>query len=320
MSGSGPPAASDPTAPDQALADNQALWSGRAVVARPRDVVVVSGPDAAAYLQGQCSQDVADLAPGQPVDALLLAPDGKLDALVRITRTGPEEFVLDADGGTGEAVAARLRRFLLRTKAEVTARPWTAVALRGAGWTGRLPAPSEQAPLVLPFAWGGWTGADLLGPDPAAAVPFDARWVDPEAAEAARIEAGVPVMGRDLDHRTIAAEAGLVERAVSLTKGCYTGQELVARLDARGSRVARHLRGLVIVGPVDPESVVGAELTVPGADRPVGTCTSAAWSADQSAVVALAMVHRSVEPGTRVVLSTPGPVEAEVRALPLRTA
>ena len=74
----------------------------------------------------------------------------------------------------------------------------------------------------------------------------------PEAWEAARIEAGMPVNGRELAEGTIAAEVGLVERTVSFTKGCFTGQELVARLDARGSKVARRLCGVVFDGPAGP--------------------------------------------------------------------
>ncbi len=86
-----------------------------------------------------------------------------------------------------------------------------------------------------------------------------------EAWEAARIEAGQPVLGREIDERTIAAEVGLVERTVSFTKGCFTGQELVARLDARGSNVARRLCGVVLDRPSgDAADLVGAAVWSPG--------------------------------------------------------
>ena len=108
----------------------------------------------------------------------------------------------------------------------------------------------------------------------------DAAW------EAVRIEAGLPVNGRELVEGTIAAEVGLVERTVSFTKGCFTGQELVARLDARGSKVARHLRA-VVVGPADgvrgqpdgggPLSRVAGHVTADG-EHEVGHLSSAAWS------------------------------------------
>ena len=96
-----------------------------------RDVVRVSGPDAERYLQGQLSQDVAALAPGAWAWALVLAPQGKLDAFVRVYRAGADEFILDTDAGTGPPLVARLLRFRLRTKAEVEQLEWRVVAVRG---------------------------------------------------------------------------------------------------------------------------------------------------------------------------------------------
>jgi tRNA-modifying protein YgfZ len=148
-----------------------------------------------------------------------------------------------------------------------------------------------------------------------------------EAWESVRIEAGIPRMGAELDERTIAAEADLLDRSVSFTKGCYTGQELVARLDARGNRVARHLRGLVVTGsPSIPTEVApGTEILAQG--KVVGTVTSSAWSPTWQCPVALGYVHRTVEPSSPVELrpaasgpdgAAPGPVlGAEVRTLPL---
>jgi len=133
-----------------------------------------------------------------------------------------------------------------------------------------------------------------------------------EAWQAARIEAGIPMMGAEIDEKTIPEEAGLVERCVSFTKGCFTGQELVARIDARGSNVARRLRGIVV--STEPGSMVGsgAELVVGG--KAVGRTTSQAWSPGLGAAIVLAYVHRSVEPGSTV---TVGGFSAEVRRLPL---
>src|SRR5271157_4775990 len=82
-------------------------------------------------------------------------------------------------------------------------------------------------------------------------MPFGATPVDAAAYEAVRVEAGFPRHGDELDERTIPAEAGLVEASVSFTKGCYTGQELVARIDSRGSNVPRRLRGLLLSGPAE---------------------------------------------------------------------
>ncbi len=128
-------------------------------------------------------------------------------------------------------------------------------------------------------------------------------------------------MGRELDGGTIAAEAGLVERTVSFTKGCYTGQELVARLDARGNRVARRLCGIVLDPPAtEAGGLVGADLTVADGDgKVVGTVTSAAWCPGVGAVAGLAYVHRSVDVGATVDIgSTAGePVTGRVVTLPM---
>jgi folate-binding protein YgfZ len=302
---------------DQA-ADYEALRTGIGGYRLARDVVAVHGPDAASYLQGQLSQDLDPVGFGSSADALLLEPDGKLVALLRVTRTGEQSFVLDADAGTVEAIVARLRRFTLRSRLTVEVQPWSCVALRGAGVPGEppaeLPPGAEVAALV---DWHGWRGLDLLGPDPASAMPEGLRWCSSAAWEACRVESGVPVAGHELDGATIAAEVGLVERAVSFTKGCYTGQELVARLDARGSNVARRLRTVVLDDPdTDPAALAGAELTVAGRERPVGALTSAAWSPVRASVVALAFVHRSVAVGDSVGVG-PSTLSAQVLDVPL---
>jgi len=108
--------------------DYRALRDGLGAYRLRRDVLTVTGPDATAYLQGQCSQDLDGLAVGSAVDALVLEPDGKLTALVRVTRTADDAFVVDVDGGFGDAVAARLARFKLRSKLTIEPLDWPAVA------------------------------------------------------------------------------------------------------------------------------------------------------------------------------------------------
>jgi folate-binding protein YgfZ len=301
--------------------------AGARIVAR--DLVQVRGPDAAAYLQGQCSQDVQAMAVGTVADALLLSPQGKLEALVRVQRLGEDDYVLDVDGGWGPVVRARLERFKLRVKAEITELALQCLALRGPD--AHEAAAAVQSTYRVPFSWGGAVGVDLFAP--ALAVPKDVTPSGVSAWEALRVEAGVPAMGRELDERTIAAEAGLLERAVSFTKGCYTGQELVARLDARGNKVARRLAGLVVEGPVvgspvggdtgtegeDAEPLApGTAIVEPGTGRELGTVTSSARS-PALGVVALGYLHRRVSPPAPVELHPPGsaPRRAEARPLPL---
>lgn len=318
-------------------ADYEALRRGVGAYRCSRAVVTVEGPVAGEYLQGQLSQDVAPLDLGQSDIALLLEPNGKLSALVRVTRTASDAYALDTDDGFGDVVATRLSRFRLRTKVAIETAEWPCVALRGAGVQDALadvgtedgPVASVGAgpPWVLPVEWNGTRGVDLLGPGAEGRVPATARECGADAWEALRIEAGIPKMGTELDERTIAAEAGLIERTVSFTKGCYTGQELVARLDARGNRVARRLCGIVASGLASGEAakLAGAALFAQGAEKPVGQCTSTAWSPGLGASIALAYVHRSVEvpAALRAQLSSDeagDAIDVEARPLPLTGA
>ena len=290
-------------------ADYLALRHDVGAVWLPRDFVRVAGPDAFTFLQGQLSQDVG-LATGASAWALLLQPQGKMVALVRATRTGEEEFVLDTDGGWADAVVERLNRFKLRVKANVEPLAWRCLALRGPR-AHKVAAASADV-LVAPADWPGLPGVDLLGlsPEPPAGV----RLCSIEAYQAVRVEAGVPEMGRELDERTIPAEAGVVDRSVSFTKGCYTGQELVARIDSRGGNVPRRLRGVVVGGDAVPPP--GASLSVDG--KVVGELTSVATPPGGGGQVALAYVRRAVEPPAEAVLAWDGgEAPARIEALPL---
>jgi len=303
-----------------------ALRSSAGVHMLARDVLSVSGPDTASYLQGQCSQDVSALPSGGSADALLLSPQGKVEAYLRLTRRGDEEFVVDTDDGFGPVVTARLERFRLRMKVTVESLDWTCVAVRGPD-TGQVLVGQPAA--VVAVAWPGLVGVDLLGPAPAGGL---SAWVTDQAVrcgdaawEAARIEAGMPVNGREVVEGTIAAEVGLVERTVSFTKGCFTGQELVARLDARGSKVARRLCGVVIgahVGAGAPPA--GASVLTVDGSHEVGHLSSVAWSPGAGSTVALATLHRRVTPPEQVLVRWPDAdrtltVPAESRPLPLST-
>ena len=301
-------------------AETAALRTGAGAFRSARDVVAVRGPDAEEYLQGQLSQDVTGLPVGDAAASLLLEPDGKLSALLRVTRTDGQGFVLDVDAGYGDAVAARLRRFLLRAKVELEMLDWRCLSLRGAGVTdaagGLLTVLAERGVLALPFEWNGWRGVDLLGPSDVVLGP-EGLELPPgivacgaDAVEACRIVSGVPAMGAELTPKTIPHEAGVVARTVSFTKGCYTGQELVARIDSRGGNVPRRLVG--IVAPPGPAAVdaLSPGMTLHGGEVPegdgaaedkvVGAVTSAAWSVELGAWAGLAYLHRNV--------GAPGPV------------
>jgi folate-binding protein YgfZ len=265
----------------------------------------VKGPDALSYLQGQLSQDVEALAVGDAAFSLLLEPDGKLGFWLRVTRVGDDELLLDIDGGSGQPLRERLERFKLRVHADIEALDWACVAYRG----GEVDLTGEGAVQVA-VEWRGLVGVDVIGA--AVDVVDGVAEISPDEYELHRITFGWPTMGAEITEGRIPAEAGVVEASVSFTKGCYTGQELVARIDSRGGNAPRHLRRLQIAGGVPP---VGAEVVVDGDE--VGEITSVAASGDGSGALALAYVKRAVEPPTTATVTWDGDtVDATIAALP----
>lgn len=288
------------------------LLDGVVAVEVRRDVLRVDGADATTFLQGQLSQDVAAVAEGASAWSWLLAPTGKVDALVRTTRLTGGSWLVDTDAGAGEAVARRLARFRLRTRADIApVEGWTAAGLRGPGAEGTARRLADGTGLVVAGAsWPGLPGADLLGPGaaellaPGSAEAAGLGWED---GELLRIRAGVPAMGAELDERTTPAETGLVPVTVSFTKGCYTGQELVARIDSRGSHVPRRLVGLRAGAPLAP----GTALARPDGGEG-GVVTSVAARPDGT-WAALGYARRAVADGD--VLVTPDGTEVAVAEL-----
>jgi folate-binding protein YgfZ len=219
-----------------------------------RDVVEVTGPDAIGYLQSQLSQDLRPLADGDEAWSFVLQPTGKVDALVRVRRVGEQHVRLDVDAGYGEVLLARLQRFKIRVQADLSLSTVPGVAVRGG-----------DAPL------------DLLGADavPPAGVPQGTL----AQLQLARIDAVWPAMGAEIvPGETIPAETGITDVAVSFTKGCYPGQELVERMDSRGASAPRLLQRVEV-----------ADGTVPGDSclDGAGIVTSVQGTA------ALALVKRS---------------------------
>lgn len=252
----------------------------------PRDVLMVEGPDALDYLHSQLSQDLRPLAVGHAVPSLVLDPTGKVVALVRVLRSGDAALVVDVDAGFGEVLAARLQRFKIRVQAEVTTIPWRCLAVRSTDGEPLELAPSAGA-VAVPAWWGDGTAVDLLGPAPR--PPDGIVEGTPEALEVARVAAGWPAMGAEIvPGETVPAGLGVVPIAVSFTKGCYPGQELVERMDSRGAAAPRSLRRV----EVPPTTKVGDAVHADGRD--VGVVTSVAGH------TALAWVQRGVEVGQPV--------------------
>lgn len=304
-------------------AEYRALREGAGLVSGAREVVWVTGPQALEFLDGQLSQDLNAVPAGGVARSFLLEPRGKLLAVLWVLR-GEDRIGLVADAGSGDAAAAALQRFRFRVDAEIVTPPAPVLEL----WGAEAGAVLGGAGLVVPD---GWVDADgvvvaaasagvprfmVAGIDGGALIDAGAVPVGSLARTTVRIETGEPVMGIDVDESTIPHESGLVEDSVSFTKGCFVGQELVARIDSRG-RVNRVLRALVITENVIPPE--GAELSTP--DRDVGTITSVGESLIVRAPVALGMVRREVEPGETVrVAWSGGETTAQVRELPLVAA
>ncbi len=270
-----------------------------------RDLVTVTGPDTFSFLQSLVSQDVEGLDDGAVVASLLLTPKGKVDSAFRLVRVGDEAW-LDVDAGFGEALRSGLERFKLRVKVEIAGptEPWGMVAIRG----GEAPATVPDGIQVLPVAWSTGPGVDVIGPR-AVVATLDVASVglDADAYERARIEAGVPRLGMDLDDSTIPQEAWLDRDAVSFTKGCYLGQELVARIDSRGhvNRVLRWIR------PADATTVLARDAEVEVDGKSVGQVTSAIPG------LALVYVRREIEPPTAAtVTGAPATIEPLPEPIP----
>ncbi|HLX77892.1 MAG TPA: glycine cleavage T C-terminal barrel domain-containing protein [Acidimicrobiales bacterium] len=285
-----------------------AIRGGVAGTLVPVEVVRVVGPEALSYLQGQVSQDLDQVGIGGSAEALVLSPQGKLDALVRVARTGEDEALVVVDDGFGEALFDRLRRFKVRVKADLELVRSRAAVVRGPD--AKVPSQSGGAAVIV-VDYPGYSGFDLVGLE--VELPGGVPAGDPAAFEVARIEAGAPTMGREITERTIPQEAGIVARTVSFSKGCYTGQELVARIDARGNRVPRRLVGIVVEGDdVEPADLLMRE------GKEVGSVTSSAFSPRINGAVALGYLRREVEVPAEVEIVHDGRVvAAEVLALPL---
>lgn len=262
------------------------------------EVVWFRGPDALRFVNDLISQEIGATSAGSVARSLLLGPQGKLDFILWALR-GDEEVGLVTEDGRGDELQARLARYRIRVDVNIEAesRPVALVI-------GEVTVPSrtwevDDGSVTADLSWDTLPRELRIGADLPALEA-----VDPDEYDRERIAAGIPVMGIDVDEGTIPQETGLVPETVSFDKGCFLGQELVARLDSRGGRVNRHLRRLEFDSPVP----VGTTLVASG--REVGTVTTSSGGRG------LALVWRDVGPGDRV---EAGGVGATVREVPHKT-
>ena len=288
-----------------------------------RGKLLVRGRDAAEYLQGQLTNDIEALQAGEGCYAALLDRKGHIQADMRVLRTGEEEIWLDTEPEGLEPARRHLQMYKIGREVEVedlTGERATLALIgpRSAAVAATPPLPEFASAEVAVagiecLATGTSGGLDLLVATDdaerlrAALLDAGAAAVSPEAVEILRVEAGVPRFGAEMGPESMPAEAGIDATAVSFTKGCYIGQEPVARLHYKG-RPNRHLRGLSLSAP----AAAGESLRL--GDKEVGRIGTACVSPAHGPI-ALAVVRREAEPGAALAVGEDG-VMAQVTDLP----
>jgi folate-binding protein YgfZ len=288
-----------------------------------RGKLLFKGNEAAEYLQGQLTNDIEALDVGEGCYAALLDRKGHMQADMRVLRLAGNEVWVDTEAEALPVARRHLEMYKVGREVEVEdvtkARALLSlIGPRSAELSGAPPLPEHASePLsaggVECLAVGTALGIDLIAAagesehlrhflTEAGAVEISA-----EAVEILRIEAGTPRFGAEMDPTTMPAEAGIVEAAVNFEKGCYIGQETVARLHYRG-KPNRHLRGLLLSAPTPPGTALLAGEKEVG--RVGGSCVSPAHGP-----IALAILRREAEPGTGLTVGEDG-VTAQVVDLP----
>lgn len=302
-----------------------------------RSFIRVFGRDPVRMVQGLVSNDIARANERRAVYTAVLTPKGKMIADARVFRRG-DDLLLEVDAAAAGALVAHLRKFVppLFARFETAAAHWCVHTVLGpaAAETLRAVLPLETLPaaeddactakygdddvVIVATSYACVPGFDLLATPPAgdrlrsALFEAGAAPLGSATLDVLRIEAGTPKWGAELDETVIPLEAGLRSRAISETKGCYTGQEVVIRILHRG-HVNWLLRGLRLGD--SPTPARGTELT-DGTGKVRARVTSAAWSPWQGETIALAYVRREVEPGDTLPLERGG--TAVVVELPFR--
>ncbi len=289
-----------------------------------RGKLALTGSEAKVFLQGQVTNDTERLTPGTGCYAAFLTPKGKMLGDLRILDAG-DELLLDTERSALQGLFNLIRRFSIGFDVTLHKRTLergllSLIGPRSAEIAGVSELPNTEHAHVTTAIDGvevrvirTGDGVDVLCDSTDTPAVHDALLrsgasaVGEEAAECVRIESGRPRYGVELDDSVIPQEAGLNARAVSFTKGCYVGQETVARLYYRG-KPNRHLRGLRCEAPVAPGDAVRL------GEKAVATVASAAVS-PRLGPIALALVRREAEPGSGVHIGETG-VEATVVDLP----
>jgi folate-binding protein YgfZ len=257
----------------------QAVHAGGGVVRRTdRRVLAVSGADRATWLQGLVTNDVGNLAPGESRYAAWLTPQGRMITDLNVVASG-DRLLLDVPATLAGDLRQRLDGLIFAENVQV----------------------SDESGHLLVWTIIGDSLIDIAG----AALPAEYKTlteIDLDTFEVIRIERGVPRFLADMDEDTIPLEAGIEDRAISFTKGCYVGQEIIVRVTHRGGgRVAKklvrwHADDSASIVPLHDAPILSFEKTI-------GRVTSAAFSPAMRKVVGLGYVHRDfVDAGSEIII------------------
>ena len=293
---------------------------------RPRGRLLLTGADRGSYLQGLLTNDIAALSAGQGCYAALLTAQGRMLSDMRVSELG-DRILIDLPGATAESVRERLAGFIFSEDVEVRDATADLAQLgvygpKAASILASLLSPSSNERLEQmaidsnePLRFGD-TPVTVVRSDDYGVAGFEvfvstleagrlsdavraagAKDVTADAVEVTRIEAGRPEFGADMDEHTIPLEAGIESRAISYTKGCYVGQEVIIRVLHRGhGRVARRLVGLL---GADAHGTLARGMRIEAERKLIGSITSAVVSPRLRRPIALGYVHRDfAEPGT----------------------
>lgn len=256
-----------------------------------RDVVIARGVDAQEHLNGQLTQDIASLEVGESAWSFLCDPKSEIVALLRVTRTESTVLVMDTEIGFGARILERIDGFLFRMDVSFETDVWNGVAWRGPGASGI----ESVAPIHMKSPWPGIDGLDEIGPS--VEGPDDAERLAEDELDALRIWLGWPSMA-DIGEGTTPAMTGIVAHTVSFTKGCYTGQEFIARVHYREAKPPRRLVQVGFHPCAKPSP--GAPIVLDGED--VGSLTTVS----NYQPVALGYLKRSVDaPSEAMCADTP---------------
>jgi folate-binding protein YgfZ len=329
------------------LEQYHAVRNGSGILDRSaRSRLRLTGRDRREYLQGLLTNDINALTPGTGCYAALLTAQGRMIADMYVVETG-DAIAMDVEPALGDKVYAHLERFIFAEDVQVANEtasrsqfavvgPAAASVAGTAIGEGASTAAELDAMAVLDNRTVRWRDAELVivRRDDIGVAGFDllidaahagalvdavraagAVDIDASVADVLRVEGGVPRFGQDMDDDTIPLEAGIEQRAISMTKGCYVGQEIIIRVLHRGhGRVARRLVGLLVDGDLPQHGD-----RIHAGDRDVGFVTSAVRSPAAGTVLAMGYVHRDfVEEGTPVAIDRNGVrLAAAVTRLPI---